>query len=664
MKFKFYFSSVVLLLCALLLFTACSDCEHIDENNDSKCDLCEDNMHVHQVKPAVEENRTEATCTTDGQYDSVIYCETCNSEISRETKTLKALGHAPKDAVEENRTEATCTTDGQYDSVIYCETCNSEISRETKTLVALGHTPKEAVEENRELKACHLGGCYDSVIYCSVCDEEISRENKLILQSVHNVIDGTCTVCGSLQSSDGLVYVLNDDEQSYTVTDVGSFTGSNLVIDTYKNLPVTSIGASAFSGCYSLTNVTLGNSVISIGNYAFDSCFFLASVILSDSLTSIGEGAFCDCTNLTSIAIPKSVKKIGESAFLRCRGLIQVENGVSYVDRWVISCDKSTTSVILRKNAVGIADYAFTACDELTSIAVDEDNTKYHSEGNCIIETESKTLVVGCQNSVIPSDGSVTSIGKNAFYSLSTLESITIPNTVTSIGKFAFHYCDNLVSITFPSSLVEIGDSSFSGCGALTNITIPSSVTYIGIKAFSNCDSLTSISVETGNPKYHSAGNCIIETKSKTLVTGCKNSVIPSDGSVTSIGDCAFFMCFELESVTIPNTVTSIGENAFFACLSITNIVLPSSVISVGDVAFALCASLDNATIGQNVTLIGTNAFSNCWNLSGVTFENTSGWSVVSESVTSLSSTDLQSKSKAATYLTDTYSDSYIWRRN
>ena len=87
---------------------------------------------------------------------------------------------------------------------------------------------------------------------------------------------------------------------------------------------------------------------------------------------------------------------------------------------------------------------------------------------------------------------------------------------------------------------MRLNKGAFSGCSGLTNVTIPSSVTSIGNSAFSGCIGLEKISVVTGNPKYHSAGNCLIETKTKTLIFGCKNSIIPTDGSVTSIGNSAF----------------------------------------------------------------------------------------------------------------------------
>ena len=98
---------------------------------------------------------------------------------------------------------------------------------------------------------------------------------------------------------------------------------------------------------------------------------------------------------------------------------------------------------------------AFSRCSGLTSITVDAQNPVYHSAGNCIIETESKTLIAGYQNSAIPDDGSVISIGFGAFYGCSGLTSITIPDSVTSIGEWAFAYCSGLTNITFNGTMEQ-----------------------------------------------------------------------------------------------------------------------------------------------------------------------------------------------------------------
>ena len=177
---------------------------------------------------------------------------------------------------------------------------------------------------------------------------------------------------------------------------------------------------------------------------------------------------------------------------------------------------------------------------------------------------------------------------------------------------------------------------------------------------------MTPITVAKGNPKYHSAGNCVIETATKTLIAGCKTSIIPDDGSVTSIGRYAFYNCSGLTSITIPDSVTSIGERAFAGCSGLTSATIGNGVTSIGYRAFYGCSGLTSVTIGDGVTSIGYEAFAGCSGLTSVTFENTSGWQVSSSSdfgsYTDLSSDDLFDASTAATYLKSTYDD-YYWRR-
>ncbi|MBQ1678819.1 MAG: starch-binding protein, partial [Oscillospiraceae bacterium] len=71
------------------------------------------------------------TCTETGEESRV--CFRCGAE---EFHTLDALGHQPGEPVEENRVEPTATEPGSYDSVVYCQRCSAELSRERIVLPA------------------------------------------------------------------------------------------------------------------------------------------------------------------------------------------------------------------------------------------------------------------------------------------------------------------------------------------------------------------------------------------------------------------------------------------------------------------------------------------------------------------------------------------------
>lgn len=241
----------------------------------------------------------------------------------------------------------------------------------------------------------------------------------------------------------------------------GAFNGCSGLMSITIADTVTYIGKFAFQNCGSLTSITIPG-VTYIGVMAFEGCRSLTNIEIPDGVTSIGEYAFYNCSNLTCIAIPCNVTSIGTGAFEGCNKIIQTENGVKYIDKWVINCDTSVTQVILRNDTKGIADSAFLSCNQLTSITI---------------------------------PNSVTAIGDYAFHNCSSLTSINIPDGVAAIGDYVFGGCTSLTSIIIPDGVTAIGDYAFGNCG-LTNISIPMSVTSIGLGAFVYCSSLTYINFE------------------------------------------------------------------------------------------------------------------------------------------------------------------------
>ena len=103
---------------------------------------------------------------------------------------------------------------------------------------------------------------------------------------------------------------------------------------------VTSIDYYAFSGCTSLTNITIPDGVTSIPMDTFNGCTSLTSITIPNSVTYIGSFAFCDCTSLTNITIPDSVTGIGNRVFGYYYD--EYDNSTKKIDNFKIYCYPGT----------------------------------------------------------------------------------------------------------------------------------------------------------------------------------------------------------------------------------------------------------------------------------------------------------------------------------
>lgn len=491
----------------------------------------------------------------------------------------------------------TCTSIG-YDTR-RCSKCGDVDYRFTEQL---GHDYGNAVTVIKE----HCTDTGLKVLTCSRCGD---TQAQAIAPKGHGLSypSMTCVYCGKntqeIYLDENFNFKLIDNDTAYEISGKPGAEGELVIPAEYKGLPVTQIARTGFANCKSITKV-----------------------VIPEGITKINQYEFANCTGLKTIVIPKTVTDIKVTAFL---------------------------------------------ADNIENIEIDSENPAYFGDGSYIAEVTTKTLIYGNSTGYIPDDGSVEHIGNRAFYRRN-IPNIVIPEGIKTIATGAFYYNRNIKSVTIPSTVTSISSNAFN---------------------YSVIDE--SITVAPANTAYKSVGNCLIEIASKTLLLGCNNSVIPADGSITTIGSYAFIDCEGITEVAIPNGVTTIGGNAFMrtslnkislpdtlefigydafygtpyirdknnwsngalyigkflietdsslpdeytvkdgtlaiACNafefgSVKKLIIPDSVKIIGNSAFRYCRKLTDITIGTGVRIIGSYAFDMCDALERVTLSDPASW--------------------------------------
>ena len=265
-------------------------------------------------------------------------------------------------------------------------------------------------------------------------------------------------------ASNGIKYEISADGEECMVMGIGSCTDKDIVIASeYQGVPVTKIGSVAFQNAD------------------------IESVYLPDTIIAIYPYAFYNCRSLKSINIPDGVRAIMDNAFDYCKELYYVENGVYYVDNWVVGYDKKAPDFIdfrFRDGTVGIAHKAFAEGDFIGDLVI-PDSVKHIG-----IAAFSNVRVI--QGNVVIGDG-VDRILPNTFYQIEGVKSVTFGKNIKSIGDSAFYFCRDLEEIVIPEGITEIGVNAFYRCYNVKSVTLPSTLKTISQSAFSNISALTTV---------------------------------------------------------------------------------------------------------------------------------------------------------------------------
>lgn len=173
------------------------------------------------------------------------------------------------------------------------------------------------------------------------------------------------------------------------------------------------IGDYAFSGCTSLTKLSLTSSLQRIGANAFNGCKNLkCELAIPSTVTEIGDGAFKECSNLYgTLTLPANLKKIGSKTFQNCNSF--------------------TGTLVIPNSVTEIGQEAFSDCSRFTGLSLPNNLRKIEFGA-----------FARCINLSGP---------------------LSIPETVKEIGSYAFYNCTGFTGdFILPSALESIGTDAFA----------------------------------------------------------------------------------------------------------------------------------------------------------------------------------------------------------
>lgn len=289
-------------------------------------------------------------------------------------------------------------------------------------------------------------------------------------------------IYASNTSVGGIWYDFNSSNKTATVTYRGNYFNSingeysgSVVIPssvTYNGTTysVTTIGASAFNGCFSLKSVSLPNTIKEIVSGAFGGCTALDSIIIPNSVTSIGNSAFSGCNKLKYVKLSDSLTTIKESVFYECYSLKEIK---------------------LPNSITTISSHAFQGCDalktmtmpvSLSSIATDAIKTPSTQSTNH--RTVLEMIIFDAKNIEDYFASKVNKVLYDAGHTESreflvdgqSITDLIIPETIDTISDFLFYNCDNITTITLHENCKLLKKAAFYACSNLIGVILKSQI--------------------------------------------------------------------------------------------------------------------------------------------------------------------------------------------
>lgn len=437
-----------------IVTAATCESEGVESRKCSKCDNTEikkiDALWHDFVNYTYNNN---ALCTKDGT--KTAKCSRCTKKNTI-TADNTALGHVE---IIDVAVEPTCTEPG-LTAGKHCSRCNEVLVKQQTVNARGGHKNKNGI--------CLI--CHEDISTKGLEYVEGAEENTLIVVGL-----GTSTnkdvIIPAFYEGKKIVSIGNECFKSKSIlsvdipdsiTIIGEYSFSGCVNLVKINIPegVVSIGNSAFSDCRKLTNVTIPESVMNIGSGVFSGCVNLVKVDIPDSVTNMGMHTFYKCDRLTSVTIGSGIESIEQGTFYQCGNLTSVllGNSIKRIRNAAFSRCVNLENLVIPKTVSDIENNAFLDCDKL----IQKDNGVYYVD-SWVVDANSNIIKAHIKEGTL-------GIANNALINCKNLLNAYIPDSVSSIGDYAFGECENLRNITIPAGIKNIGNMAFSNCINLSEV--------------------------------------------------------------------------------------------------------------------------------------------------------------------------------------------------
>ncbi len=283
------------------------------------------------------------------------------------------------------------------------------------------------------------------------------------------------------------------------------------------------IGELAFDDCISLEAITVPDSVHTVGRYAFHNCSSAKTAYIGHNAEDIGEYAFSGCSSLENVEIACAMRVFPEGMFMNCKALasIELEEGVEEIRKNAFKGCAGVTEIILPTSLITIGDSAFdgtalkeinipadvelidrgafTNCNSLTAINIDDKNDFYFSVDGVLYDIRLNTLML-CP------------AGKKG--------EVAVWHTTTAIADDAFIGCKGITKVTIPNSVMQISSNAFNNCA--TALVIKGNCDSQGIafaKARGMATEITHVAGQVWQTKVEP--NCLDKGIDELVCLGC-----------------------------------------------------------------------------------------------------------------------------------------------